>query len=64
MIEIRRTLTQVEDILHEFGPVPERPQRRGTIAIVIQVGTVKVAAREVTGEGHRPVCDAGIVRCE
>lgn len=37
---------------------------RGTIAIVIQVGTVKVAAREVTGEGHRPVCDAGIVRCE
>lgn len=35
MIEIRRILTQVEDILHEFGPVPERPQRRGTIAIVL-----------------------------
>jgi len=35
MIEIRRTLTQVEDILHEFGPVPGRPQRRGTIAIVL-----------------------------
>ena len=35
MIEIRRILTQVEDILHEFGPVPERPQRRGTIAIVM-----------------------------
>ena len=35
MIEIRRILTQVEDILHEFGPWPDRPQRRGTIAIVM-----------------------------
>jgi Amino acid synthesis len=35
MIEIRRTLTSVEDIFHEFGPVPEKPLRRGTIAMVI-----------------------------
>jgi hypothetical protein len=35
MITIRRILTQVEDILHEFGPVPDRPQRRGIVAIVM-----------------------------
>ena len=35
MIEIRRTLTQVEDIHHEFGPRPGRVLRRGTIAIVM-----------------------------
>ncbi len=35
MIEIRRVLTQVEDIHHEFGPVPEEALRRGTIAIVM-----------------------------
>jgi Amino acid synthesis len=35
MIEIRRVLTHVEDILHEFGPPPETPLRRGAIAIVV-----------------------------
>jgi hypothetical protein len=35
MIEIRRTLTQVEDIHHEFGPRPDRPLRRGAIAVVL-----------------------------
>jgi len=35
MIEIRRTLTTVEDIFHEFGPIPDTPLRRGTIAMVI-----------------------------
>ena len=35
MIEIRRTLTHVEDIRHEFGPVAAVPLRRGAIAIVM-----------------------------
>jgi hypothetical protein len=35
MIEIRRTLTHVEDIQHEFGPRAEVPLRRGAIAIVL-----------------------------
>jgi hypothetical protein len=35
MIEIRRVLTQVEDIHHEFGPPPAAPQRRGAIAAVL-----------------------------
>src|SRR6195952_398026 len=35
MIEIRRILTQVEDIHHEFGPVAARPLRRGAIAAVL-----------------------------
>jgi len=35
MIEIRRILTSVEDIFHEFGPVPQTPLRRGSIAMVI-----------------------------
>ena len=35
MIVIRRTLTTVEDIFHEFGPIPDTPLRRGTIAMVI-----------------------------
>ena len=35
MIEIRRVLTQVEDIRHEFGPVAERPLVRGAIAAVL-----------------------------
>jgi hypothetical protein len=35
MIEIRRILTQVEDIHHEFGPRPDRPLRRGAIAVVL-----------------------------
>jgi hypothetical protein len=35
MIEIRRILTQVEDIHHEFGPVASQPLRRGAIAVVL-----------------------------
>ena len=35
MIEIRRTHTHVEDIFHEFGPVPAQPLRRGFIAAVL-----------------------------
>lgn len=35
MIEIRRVLTQVEDIHHEFGPVAAVPLRRGAIAAVL-----------------------------
>ena len=35
MISIRRVVTSVEDTFHEFGPVPERALRRGTIAIVL-----------------------------
>jgi hypothetical protein len=36
MIEIRRILTQVEDIHHEFGPPPAQPLRRGAIAAVLR----------------------------
>jgi hypothetical protein len=36
MIEIRRVLTQVEDIHHEFGPVADVPLRRGAIAAVLR----------------------------
>ena len=35
MIEVRRILTQVEDIHHEFGPPPPAPLRRGAIAAVL-----------------------------
>jgi hypothetical protein len=35
MIEIRRVLTHVEDIHHEFGPRPDAALRRGAIAIVV-----------------------------
>jgi len=35
MIEIRRLLTHVEDIHHEFGPVAAQPLRRGAIAVVL-----------------------------
>lgn len=35
MIEIRRVLTQVEDIHHEFGPAAAGPLRRGAIAAVL-----------------------------
>ena len=34
-IEIRRVWTQVETICHEFGPPPDRPLRRGVIAVVL-----------------------------
>jgi hypothetical protein len=35
LIEIRRVLTQVEDIFHEGGPRAAQPQRRGAIAAVL-----------------------------
>jgi hypothetical protein len=35
MIEIRRIVTQVEDIHHEFGPPASVPLRRGAIAAVL-----------------------------
>lgn len=35
MIQIRRTLSHVEDIHHEFGPVAEVPLRRGAMAAVL-----------------------------
>ena len=35
MIEIRRVLTHVEDIRHEFGPPAAVPLRRGSIAVVL-----------------------------
>jgi len=35
MIEIRRVLTHVEDILHESGPLAPVPLRRGSIAVVL-----------------------------
>jgi hypothetical protein len=36
MIEIRRVLTQVEDIFHEFGPAPPQPLRRGVVSAVLR----------------------------
>jgi hypothetical protein len=36
LIEIRRILTQVEDIHHEFGPPAAVPLRRGAIAAVLK----------------------------
>jgi hypothetical protein len=35
MIDVRRTLIQVETIYHEFGPPPAKPQRRGAILCVL-----------------------------
>ena len=35
LIEVRRVLTQVEDIFHEFGPPPAAAPRRGAVAVVI-----------------------------
>jgi hypothetical protein len=35
MVVVRRVLTQVEDIFHEFGPQPARPLRRGAVAAVL-----------------------------
>src|SRR5687767_3434481 len=35
MIQIRRTLTHVDDIFHEFGLPPPQPLRRGAIAAVL-----------------------------
>ena len=36
MIEIRRVFTQVEDILHEFGPLTSQPLHRGAIAAILR----------------------------
>jgi hypothetical protein len=35
MIDVRRVLTHVEDIFHEFGPPPAAPLRRGAAVAVI-----------------------------
>ncbi len=35
LIDIRRLVTQVEDIHHEFGPRASDPPRRGTVAVVL-----------------------------
>jgi Amino acid synthesis len=36
VIEVRRVFTHVEDIFHEFGPLPPKPLRRGAIAAVVR----------------------------
>ncbi len=36
MIQIRRVVTQLEEIHHEFGPVASTPLRRGAIAVVLR----------------------------
>lgn len=36
MIEIRRIFSHVEEIFHEFGPLPATPLRRGAAAAVIK----------------------------
>ena len=36
MIELRRVTTQVEDIFHEFGPLPGRVLRRGAVCAVLR----------------------------
>lgn len=36
MIELRRVLTHIEDIFHEFGPAAAKPLRRGAAAAVIR----------------------------
>ncbi len=35
MIEIREIFTQVEEIFHEFGPLPARPLKRGAVCAVL-----------------------------
>jgi hypothetical protein len=35
MIELRRRFTHVEDIVHEFGPPPPQPLRRGGAAVIL-----------------------------
>ena len=49
MFEIRRVLTHVEDIFHEFGPAPAEPLRRGAIAAVM---TNPFAGRYEAKLGH------------
>jgi len=36
LIEIRKQLTQVETVLHEFGPAPDAPLLRGAVAAVLK----------------------------
>jgi hypothetical protein len=36
MIELRRVFTHAEDIIHEFGPPPPQPLRRGAAVAIIQ----------------------------
>jgi len=36
LIEVRRQLTQVETIFHEFGPAPAQPLTRGAVAAVLK----------------------------
>jgi hypothetical protein len=36
LIEIRRIRVTVEEIRHEFGPLAEAPQRRGSVAAVLR----------------------------
>ncbi|MDA8348705.1 MAG: amino acid synthesis family protein [Steroidobacteraceae bacterium] len=35
MIELRRVLTHVEDVFHEFGPRPAKPLRRAAVLAVV-----------------------------
>lgn len=35
MIDIRKTLIQIEEVFHEFGPKPAKPWKLGAIACVI-----------------------------
>src|SRR6476646_5599080 len=35
MIEIRQVFTQVEEILHEFGPPLQVPRKRGAVCVVL-----------------------------
>jgi len=36
LIEVRRQLTQVETVWHEFGPLPAQPLTRGAVAAVLK----------------------------
>lgn len=36
MIDLRRVLTAVEEVRHEYGPPPERPALRGAICAVVK----------------------------
>lgn len=36
LVEVRRVLTQIEDIEHEFGPAPQRLVRRGVVMAVLR----------------------------
>jgi hypothetical protein len=35
-VVIRKTVLSVEEVFHEFGPAPDRPQKRGSIMAVMQ----------------------------